>query len=169
MHSKIDLTPDTTTGLSDRVYAMVLNGTDNIDLSFTELENMDENFFKAYEVELSKLSNMIIDLHGLKKLEISINVLTDPIMGVDTEVEDQYIICKKCPCLQCIQDPDLFRHTTGFPNIPPEFYCKKSFLELSFSREIASTLFGIQSENFNHKDWRECIILKELTMNVTSD
>lgn len=162
MSLKFEIKTEEITKLHDLVYASVISGERDFDITIIDIECMTDQDFNNYEIELNKLTEMIIGLHGLKRYEIAVNVLTDPIMGVSREVDPKFVICVDCPCVQCAQDEVLFKERTGFENIPPEFYCRKSFLELSFARKIGRSIFALELDDFDHKDWRECILYKGL-------
>jgi hypothetical protein len=135
-------------------------GIYNIDLIIEDIENADDMFWNKYEIFLDKISDRIIQIHKMKKINIALNILTDPIVKIKDNYSEDLIMCNACPCIQCNINRELFLKYSGFDNIPPLFYCKKSFLELKYANKIAKEIFNMELSDIDENDWKDLMIMK---------
>ena len=157
--SDIHLSVSEVSSLEDVVRAQLLNRVLDINIFVDDIENAKEDFWIEYERALVSLADLVILLHKRKRWNAAVNVLTDPFLAL-YNVPTSFVMCTKCPCQQCMPNPELFERFTGFENIPPQFYCRKSFLELKASRKIAEEVFGKEVSDIDEKDWMEFCIMK---------
>lgn len=132
-----------------------INNEDNFDIFLDQdicsLNDSDLNKYKSF---LYLLSDIIIENYK-KGNKISINVLTDILFSNDkSEIDDKYIYCKQfCPCYHCKPNSEYFEQKTGIEFLPPQQYCKKSFVELEISRRIVEELsLEIKLSDIDYKD-----------------
>lgn len=159
LESKVALYVDEVFLLEDVVRAQLFNRVLNIDIFIKDIENAGEEFWTEYARTLNVIADLIIMLYERKKWNSAVNILTDPFLAPH-DAPASFVMCVDCPCKQCEPNPALFEAFTGFENIPPQFYCRKSFIELQASRKIAQRIFGKDTSDIDEKDWGELCILR---------
>lgn len=96
-----------------------------------------------------------------KGMAVAVNVVTDALFCEAPIIEDEFIICEGCPCIQCKPDKELFRKYTGDEFIPPERFCGKSFIELAVAGELKKDAgWGEDWHDVNEKDWFDLKVLQ---------
>lgn len=119
--------------------------------------SLTKNDFNRYKSFLFLLSEVIIENYK-KDNKISINVLTDILFKNNIrEISDKYIYCKHfCPCYHCEPNSEYFESITGIKYLPPQQYCRKSFIELEVSRNIVEQLqlnINLSDIDYEDLDW----------------
>ncbi len=124
----------------------------NIDIDEEYIINFNNKTddWSKYKSFLYLLSDLIIE--NLKNgIFIQINILTDILFlkSTDSKIDNCFIICKYCPCLQCNPNKELFKKYSSNENIPHINYCEKAFIEKEFSLFLVENIKNLNINLFN--------------------
>jgi hypothetical protein len=161
------LSKETISIMADTIKEVIGSGEREIAILYSDNNHNDdlaewkEEDFNSYASEINKLA----ELAGLALVErddvISINVLSNVLVREQVEAPaPDFVLCQRCVCTGCMINKLQFKLMTGFENIPPVSFCRRSFIEYGAARHFVSiTNLLIQLEDIGYKEFLELIAM----------
>lgn len=140
-------------GLSGKVYGAIDAGAAEIDVFFDDILFWSEEDFSCYRRQLGVAAAYVVQEYQTARRKIAVNILTDVLFG-EQNIDKQFPLCWRCPCVQCVPDTKLFEAATGSPWIPPLAVCKKSFAEYGAANIILQAICpGAEHSDIGAEEW----------------